>query len=176
MINKFVPHTRADLSAENSVSCYPAPKIIVNSYFQIKLMLKNKLKKGKKGVRKKTAEAERPGDPLLFLRGELEWQELSFDPSGRNQNTEVLVAPTASRQTEDETSTVRPLEKNTAPARAQATGSRRSHSDATVTTCIIPVLHFLGITIQIFTLEGKRLLSDGSVSTKTSLLLYKNRH
>lgn len=50
MINKFVPHmTAAAFPTENS-QLAASSKIIANSYFQIKLMLKNKLKKEKEGL------------------------------------------------------------------------------------------------------------------------------
>lgn len=51
MINKFVPcTTAAAFPTENSpLAAAQFSKIIANSYFQIKLMLKNKLKKRKKG-------------------------------------------------------------------------------------------------------------------------------
>lgn len=51
MINKFVPRTTAAaFPTENSqLAAAQFSKIIANSYFQIKLMLKNKLKKEKKG-------------------------------------------------------------------------------------------------------------------------------
>lgn len=52
MINKFVPRTTAAaFPTENSqFAAARFSKIIANSYFQIKLMLKNKLKKRKKEV------------------------------------------------------------------------------------------------------------------------------
>lgn len=51
MINKFVPRTTtaAFPTENNQLAAAQFSKIIANSYFQIKLMLKNKLKKRKKG-------------------------------------------------------------------------------------------------------------------------------